>query len=361
MRKLFFKLHLWASLTVSPLLLIFAVTGCFMAFEPELDHLLHANLYHVEQGDQTLSLARISQFVSASFPKDTVNQYNLSTDPDISYQVNTNNRTIYINQYTGRILGTMTGPDFWNKAQNFIHQFHLRLAIQDKHNTGGIIMSWAAVVMLFILPSGLVLWWRQKRISIRKTSKGRQAWFDFHSMVGVLAFLFILAPTITGVIIGFENTTTPLLYKITGSKPAARPDFKITPDTSKKQLLPDSALRIAANALPGVTPFNINVPGPSDAYMIRCRYREDRTPGGRSMVFIDPYSGKVLFAEGSRTAPAGTRLRTMNRAIHTGDIFGLPSKFLGLFVCIALIAQITSGLRMWWLRKFKKSAPKKDQ
>jgi len=179
-------------------------------------------------------------------------------------------------------------------------------------------------------------------------------------MIGVFAFVFILAPTITGVIMGFEKVTTPLLYRITGSKLTGRPDVKITADSSKKQISPDNALRIAANALPGVTPFNINIPGPTDAYMIRCRYPEDLTPGGRSLVILDPYSGKVLFAEGSRTAPAGTRLKVLTRAIHTGDVFGLPSKFFGLLVCLALIAQITSGLRMWWLRKFKKSMPKTD-
>ncbi|HZX59162.1 MAG TPA: PepSY-associated TM helix domain-containing protein, partial [Mucilaginibacter sp.] len=227
MRKFFFKLHLWASLTVSPLILVFAVTGCFMAFEPELDHLVHANLSYVEPVGKPLSLAAINDIVHKSYPHDTVTTYNLPASADISYQIYTNSQAIYIDQYSGKILGTMAQADFWNKAQNFIHQFHLRLAIQDKHNTGGIIMSWAAVILLLILPSGLVLWWKQKRTTIRKTSKGRQAWFDFHSMIGVFAFLFIMVPTVTGVIMGFENTTTPLLHKITRSKPSERPDFKI--------------------------------------------------------------------------------------------------------------------------------------
>ncbi|HVV54751.1 MAG TPA: PepSY-associated TM helix domain-containing protein, partial [Mucilaginibacter sp.] len=204
MRKFFFKLHLWASLTVSPLLLIFALTGSLMAFEPELDHLLHAKLSYVTPGEHTLSLAQISQSVNRFFPKDTINQYDLSTDPGISYLVGTNNRTIFIDEYSGRILGTMTGPDFWNKAQNFIHQLHLRLAFRDRHDVGGIVMSWAAVIMLLILPSGLVLWWKQKRVTIRKNSKGRQSWFDLHSMVGAFIFLLVLVPAFTGVIMGFE-------------------------------------------------------------------------------------------------------------------------------------------------------------
>lgn len=360
MRKFIFKLHLWASITLSPLILVFAITGCFMAFEPELDHLLHASLSYVQPAGKSLSLTAISDVVHKSYPRDTIAAYNLPASADISYQVYTNTQAIYIDQYSGKILGTMTHTDFWNKAQRTIHQLHLRLGFYDKHDTGKSIMSWVGVAMLFILPSGLILWWKQKQITIRAGSKSRPFWFDLHSMVGVFAFLFIMVSIVTGVIIGFEDTTTPLLYKITGSKPSEQPDIKIVADSTKKELSPDSALLIAINALPGVTPFNINVPGATDTYMIRCRYPEDRTPGGRSMVILDPYSGKVLFAESSRTAPGGSRLRTLNRAIHTGDIFGLPSKFFGLLVCLALIAQITSGLRMWWLRKFKKATSKKD-
>lgn len=352
MRKFIFKLHLWASITASPLLLIFALTGSLMAFEPELDHMLHAKLYYVQQGGHPHSLAQISGSVSQSFPKDTINQYYLSTDPGISYQVSTNNRTIYIDQYTGKVLGTTTGPDFWNKAQDFIHQFHLRLALRDKHDTGGIIMSWAAVVMLLILPSGLVLWWKQKRITVRKNSKGRQAWFDFHSMIGVFLFLLVLVPTLTGVIMGFGNITTPLMYKLTSSKPNEQPDTKIDIPANGQMIPADSAYHIAQRAIPGAAPFDIFAFGAGQAYYIRSRFPEDLTPGGRSTVIINSYTGKVMYAQGSRTAPAGTRLQILTRAIHTGDIFGIPSKFLGLAVCLALALQIFSGLKMWYLRKF---------
>ncbi|MBS1524601.1 MAG: PepSY domain-containing protein [Bacteroidetes bacterium] len=355
MRKFFFQLHLWASITISPMLLIFALTGSLMVFEPELDHLLHAKLSYVTQDDQVLSLAQISQLVTRSFPKDTINQYYLSTDPDISYQVSTNNRTVYIDQYSGRILGTAMGPDFWNKAQDFIHQLHLRLAFRDKHDIGGIIMSWAAVVMLLILPSGLVLWWKKKRITVKKTSKGRQAWFDLHSMIGVMVFLFLLVPVLTGVAMGFGSVTTPLMYKITSSKPNEQPDTKIDIPAGVKVISADSAYHIAQSAIPGAKPFDIFIFGAGQAYYVRCRFPEDLTPGGRSTVIINSYTGKVIYAQGSRTAPAGTRLQILTRAIHTGDVFGMASKLLGLVVCLALALQIFSGLKMWWTRKYGKT------
>jgi uncharacterized iron-regulated membrane protein len=356
MYKFFFRLHLYAAIIICPFLLIFAITGSLMAFEPEIDHLLHAKLSYVEPAGRPISLAAISDKIHSVFPKDTIGSYNLSASPDISWQVYTNNRLVFVNQYTGKILGTMTQQDFWEKAQQQIHQLHLRLAFRNNGDTGKSIMSWAGVILLIILPSGLVLWWKQKRFSVRRKEKPRLVWFDLHSLIGIVVFTFLMIAAFTGVIIGFEDKTGPILYQLTGSKPNEIPDIKITAPANVKQITPDSAIQIASTALPGVIPFSINIPGPTDSYDIRCRYPEDRTPGGRSRVILNPYSGKVLYAEGSRTAPAGTRLKVVNRAIHTGDIFGMFSKIVMSLVSLALGFQVISGLRMWWLRKWGKKA-----
>jgi uncharacterized iron-regulated membrane protein len=354
MYKLFFKLHLYASIIVCPFVLVFAITGTLMAFEPEIDHFLHAKLCYVEPSGKVLSFASIANKIHKAFPRDTIMGYDLSTSPDISYHVYTNSQTIYFDQYSGAILGVMHGPDFWQSTQNNIHQLHLRLALNNRKDIGKSIMNWTGVILLIILPAGLVLWRKQKRMAIRWKEKPRLVWFDWHSLIGVTAFIFITILAFTGVMIGFENQTTPMFYKLTGSKPTSQPDIKITAPVNWKQLSPDSALQIARAALPGASPFDINVPGITEAYDIRCRYPEDRTPGGRSRVMIDSYSGKVLYAEGSRTAPAGTRLKVINRAIHTGDIFGIFSKIIMSLASITLGFQLISGLRMYWLRKWKR-------
>jgi len=66
---------------------------------------------------------------------------------------------------------------------------------------------------------------------------------------------------------------------------------------------------------------------------------------------LNPYSGKVLFAEGSRGAPAGTRLVTANRALHTGDMLGIPGKILVSLASLAVLAQVLTGLTMWLKRR----------
>ena len=85
------------------------------------------------------------------------------------------------------------------------------------------------------------------------------------------------------------------------------------------------------------------------------------TPGGRSRVYIDPYSGRVLQAESSRTTAAGTRLVNLNRALHAGDIFGTPSKAAMSMASLAIVAQLFSGLVMWWKRSRASRRAQKTQ
>jgi uncharacterized iron-regulated membrane protein len=255
-----------------------------------------------------------------------------------------------VNQYTGQLLGVVSaGPDFLS----YVHQLHLRLLIPHERGEGDLgktIMSWAGLAIGILALSGLYLWWPQKRMTLRKESSGRRFWLDLHNMIGIFSLLFLLALSLTGVLIGFERTTTPLLYKVTGSQPSQAPRKFPAPVPGATPIPLEQAIAIAHGALPGATAFFVQIQDAKTPYLVRLRYPEDRTPGGRSRALIDQYTGQVLFAEGSRTAPAGTRMVIANRAIHTGDIFGIPSKIVMSMASLMLVIQAISGIVMWWKR-----------
>lgn len=350
MRKLIFNLHLYLALLASVFVIILGITGSIMAFEPEIDHLLHRKLAYVTPGPQVLSLAEIGAAVARRFPGDPIDAYVLSTSRDLSYQVVLETSgSVYVNQYTGEILGVR--PDQM-EFLDYVHQLHLRLLWrgQGDEGPGKKIMSWAGVVILFLLLSGLYLWWPRKRFRIKSGSTGRLFWFDLHNMVGIFSLVFLLVLAVTGVMIGFERTVNPWFYKITGSQPSQPPRKFPPPPPGAKPISVDRAMEIARSTLPGATPFLINVPEPSVAYRINLRYPEDRTPGGRSRIILDQYTGQVLFAESSRTAPAGARITIANRALHTGDILGIPSKTVLSLASLLLVLQAISGIVMCWKR-----------
>ncbi len=352
MRRLVLKLHLIVATVAGIFIVILGLTGSVMAFETELMHTMHSDLWHVAPGGTALPLVTLGEAATRAVPNSTVSGYSLSTSPDLSYQVAMRGRTVYINQYTGAILGVVSpGPDLLSR----IHQLHLRLLWRDERDRGKTIMSWAGVAAFALTLSGLYLWWPTKRWRIRGGSSTR-TWLDLHHVVGVVSLALLMILAVTGCYIGFDELTVPWTYRVTDTKPALMYAPQAPMHSSadgRRMLTPDEALTIARAGLPGAMPVSVNVPSPAGVYSIAARYPEDRTPGGRSRILIDPYSGQVLAAEGSRSAPLGSRIVTLNRAIHTGDVVGLPSKIVMSLTSLAVVVQAISGLVIWWRKAAK--------
>jgi uncharacterized iron-regulated membrane protein len=82
------------------------------------------------------------------------------------------------------------------------------------------------------------------------------------------------------------------------------------------------------------------------------KYPEDRTPAGRTNLFLDAYTGKVRQLTDARSAPLSFNLtRLWNRQYHTGDIFGWPTQLLALVSSLALLIMAITGPMIWYKRK----------
>jgi uncharacterized iron-regulated membrane protein len=342
LRRTLFNLHMIAGLVAALLVAVLGLTGSIMAFEDEIDHATHPHLFYVEpQGRTALPLTVLRQRLSSSLAGPVV-AFGMGVSPNLSYSLATPAGAVFVNQYTAEVLGTRTAPTWLN----YVHQIHLRLLAGE---TGKTIISWTGVAMVLLTASGLYLWWPVKRVSIKGSAGGRRVWFDVHNATGVISFAFLLVLALTGTIIGFERVTTPLIYSVTGSRPYAG-NVPVTPAPGGQVISPDAAVAIAARALPGAAPILVNVTSGKAPYRVALRYPEDLTPGGRSRVFLNPYTGAVLQAESSRTTAAGTRVVIFNRAVHTGDIFGIPTKVLVSLASLAAVGQVVTGVLMWWKR-----------
>jgi uncharacterized iron-regulated membrane protein len=82
--------------------------------------------------------------------------------------------------------------------------------------------------------------------------------------------------------------------------------------------------------------------------VLAMRFPEDRTPAGRSRVFVDRYTGAILAKVSTRDAQLGTRIDNLKRSLHTGDILGKPTEAIWLLAVIALASQVVTGFLMWW-------------
>ena len=348
MRRALFNLHLYAGLAAAFFILILSLTGSIIAFETEIDHILHWHLSYVRPQGRALSLAEITAIVQKRFPGQRIFGYTVATSPDLSYSVSLPRRELYVNPYTGELLGTRpNGVSLLGR----IHQLHVSMLLVFNPSLGRDILSWSSVAMLFLLLSGIYLWWPYQRFGIQWKGSARRVWFDIHAVVGIFSLVFLLVLTVSGILLGFEAKTVPLFYKMTGSTPSRPPHVDAAPPAAGKRIDPDRALEIARAALPGTTPFAIPIPGPRGAYEIQARYPEDLTPGGRSWVIVDQYTGVVLYAEGSRQSPAGARMVNATRALHTGDMFGMPGKTVMSVASLMAVVEVVSGVIMWWNKR----------
>ena len=271
-----------------------------MAFEPELDHVLHRSLWHVDPQGQPLSLEQLAAKIQTAYPGAAISQFYVSGAPDLAARIVLGGKVLYLNPYTGAVIGQgATAPGLL--AQ--IHQLHLRLNWMSKPALGKSIVSWADIAMLFLLATGVYLWWPLKRFTITWQLSPRRRWLDVHAVTGITVFTFLLLAGLTGAVIGFDDLTQDWLYAITSSQPSRPRPHAVTP-TAAGMISPDRAMAIARDAIPGATPFMLALPArPGGTMSIRSHFPEDLTPGGRSRVEIDPYSGEVVFAEGFAFRP----------------------------------------------------------
>lgn len=344
MRSVLIKLHLVLALVSSVVVCLLGVTGAIMAFEPEIQHWQRRALVDVVPAGEPHSLLDVSDALMRAYPAERITAFALAETPTRAVGAILARGTVYINPYTLQITGLVpSGPDWLTN----VHQWHLRLLV----SWGKPIVKCAGVIMVFLLLSGLYLWWPAKRLGITTGHSSFRTWFDWHNVIGIYTFVFLLVLSLTGVFIGFDSVSVPLAYRLTGSTPIASVPIRQPAIPGAHQLPADRMVEIAKAALPGAAAFMIQMPTPSEAFLVRMRFPEDRTPGGRSRVTINSYSGEVLQVDNSRTAPAGRRIEILNRAIHTGDIFGLPSKVVMAIASAMAPMQLLTGVMMWRRRK----------
>jgi uncharacterized iron-regulated membrane protein len=345
MRKLIFNLHLYGALVAGLFVVIIGVTGSIMAFEDDLERLTHPALYHVEPQGTPMPVADLLKAALKAYPGAKIGSMRLPQDPRDSAAFGVKGRQVFINPYTGAIVGEREGKTFLGN----VHQLHLRLMMTgESAKVGSNIVATATAMLLFLVISGVYLWWPVKRASVNWTASARRIHFDLHNTAGIYSAVFLLVLGITGIAIHYDNELETYLHQRAGTHKIGK-NIPSVPQNGVTPISPDQSLEIARVAMPGTTPSAIAFPAnPKASYLISLHYPEDLTPGGRSWVNIDQFSGKVVNFQDSRTVATGTRAIILNRATHTGDLYGYPTKILMSLSSLMLVIQAITGYYMWW-------------
>jgi uncharacterized iron-regulated membrane protein len=343
MRKIILNLHLFGALIGGIFLIILGGTGGILVFQNDLDRLLNSGLFTAPGDGPVLQLDAIQQSVAKSDPELKPYRFIFPDGPSRPFIAVAGSTQIFINSHTGAIIGKRQMPS----PLQLIRQLHTSLLLGD---TGRPIVQAATWLSLFLIVSGIYLWW-----PLRRTGTGRGLSFYLHLTFGIYFAAFLLVLTLTGLVLAYDDTISPLVFSATHSTPPIW-NAQSTVIEGATPIKAIDAVRIAQDRLPGAKVYALNLPGkPDGCFRVTMKYRDDVEDEGSSWVLIDRYSGAVLFAQDAHASSPGTRIQMANGTLHTGAIFGLPSKVIMSLSSFVLVAQTITGYLIWW-RKLRKPA-----
>jgi uncharacterized iron-regulated membrane protein len=350
-RKLVLQLHLWIGIAAAVLLLLTGASGALLVFETQIDQVLNSKLVRVAPAANTLSLSELKSGLERQYPGGRVLSFDLSDAPDVAYAASLQPASgdaldVAVDQYTGKALGVWDDTRFTRK----LHDFHTHLLAGQ---IGSAIVAWGSVILLFLSISGLILWWRSKIFGVNFRTSGAKFQYDLHSTLGAASSLFLLAFALTGIVVHWEGPARRWangVSDVPGRPPQPKPE---PPAAGTVPLDPSQLLARARAVVPGARATAIGfADNPTTPVLVLMKFPEDHTPAGRTRVFLDAYSGKVLTLVSSRTAPPAVSYVTrVNREIHTGDIGGWPTRILAAVFSLALPLLAITGPLLWWQRR----------
>ena len=355
LRSVALKVHLYLGLVAALFLAILGLTGTVMAFEGDMNHWLHPDLWYVTPGSRVLPENDLISIVQHQFPRARVFAVYFPRAANLVQLMQlTDGTRVYVNPYDGAVLGNQVGLTNSDYALGYVHQIHLRL-VPDPRLTprlavvGKTFVSFVGLALCLMVPTGVILWWRRKSMSVNWKGTWFRVFFDLHQLTGIYAAFFLLIASATGIMIGF-TFMEHVFYGVTLSSPPSPPQsWPSLPVAGASPIMADEVLDIARRAMPDATVAMLVRPLRTvGSYTVMMRVPEETSETVHSSIVIDQFSGKILGLRNFKNESAGYRLIRFNRSIHTGDIFGLPTHILVSLSSFLLVVMVITGVVTWW-------------
>jgi uncharacterized iron-regulated membrane protein len=401
--KVFFRnIHLYLSLAAGIVIMCSCLTGTVLVFEKEINQVLHPERYFVTPAGARLPLAMLTKAALRDIPKGKLSAVMVYTAPDRSVELSITlpekggkgkkndapkekpaagpegkkdgkqkegrkpSTTVFVNPYTGQVLGQFSKKDSFLSTIEMLHRFLLA----GKDSAGNLIVGISTLLFLFILITGVILWWpktmavMRQRIKVKWDGNTKRLVHDLHLVTGFYTSIFLIVIALTGLIMSFKWANTAL-FMVTASKQAEKQE----PAQSKYQtgLQPisiDGAPRSLASQIRTAERYNIRKPADSlGTYSINI-LQKGTFENTSDTYFIDQYSGQINGTEIFGDKSLGQRVRSFVKPVHTGAIYGIPTKIISFIVCMLSLIFPVTGVMMWLNRinkKGKKPGKKRKQ
>jgi uncharacterized iron-regulated membrane protein len=408
------RLHFYAALFAAPFLVILAMTGLVILYTQPLSQALHGSLLTVAPGQATVPLDQQRATAAAQFPKLTVAMVVPPSAPDRSTMVELTDgadlyQDVYLNPYTGEVLGTMVSGDdvigLANRLHGWLAADHPTVSLPSLSHLlnpdnpatveiklGDILLEIAAIWGLVLALTGVFLWWPRSsqkgkpKLAVRWSKGGRLRWRDLHASSGILLSAILAFFVITGM--GWSDYWGAD-WATVAAKATPNDDFQAPASTAVKagsvdrlghripwatrtDVIPasgspadgrpavlslDSVAEIAAaeHMRPGYSILMPTDDTSDPANPVFGTYQLSNPWPGKvedeRVVYLDEFTGRTLGVSDPTSwgfLPRATEWGVQN---HMGTQYGLVSKVLMTFGCLLTVLSVVTGGIMWWRRR----------
>lgn len=379
-RKVIFWCHLVAGVAAGLIILTMCVTGVLLAYERQITYWADTRGYQVQppspaatrQGVETLL-----EGVRAVRPGATA--VTLRADPTAPAEVSFGREgTLFVNPYTGEVLGGgSTGVRSFFRSVTDWHRWLGASGEGTGRSIGRAFTGASNFIFLFIVVSGLYLWWprKWKKHLVRNvtwfrrglTSRARN--FNWHNTIGFWVAIPLFIVVFSGVVISYTWAGN-LVYRVFGETPPAprsapgQPPANSGPqqrggpeqrDAGKPEEVAAGSLdrlwALAEQQQPGWRSISLRLPAATEPTAV---FTIDLGNGGqpqkRSQLTLDVKTGEVVRWEPFSSQTPGRRARSWLRFAHTGEAAGIVGQTIAGLVSAGGAVLVWTGLSLAWRR-----------
>ncbi|MFA9218886.1 MAG: PepSY-associated TM helix domain-containing protein [Sphingomonadaceae bacterium] len=370
-RSLFWRVHFWAALLTSPLVLVALLTGILYIFTPQIEQVLYRHLDRVVPGGAMQSLDRVVAVADASAPMmmrlksvqppaDAGASVLLVYGPDAAAAAAHDGHAamlpkgaqapvaIYIDPYTLRVLGSMAVDD---RFKLWAQRLHSRLLQGEGWRW---LIELAASWMMVMLLTGVYLWWPRgtQRGLPQAGARGRNAWRQWHAFLGVALGLVSLIILLTGLTWSQRaGDQIQRLAEWSGQATQAAPrDYTSTVLTGHVPIGYQRAWELARQQAPQVA-MQLTPPA-GETGVWRIQSIDHSQPGQRFKLMLDSFTGERLYFAGWDSEKTFGKATALGIPFHRGE-FGWWNQALLLVFGLSVLFSLVSG----WVMFFKRRKP----
>lgn len=379
MKKFFRTIHLYLSLIAGLFIVLAAVTGSIMVFEDEINHTFYAERYFVESGGlqkkPITELIKVAENATKGAKASGVKVYNLG-NRTVEISLTSKEKPsflkeqqpkladkkskkpgflVYVNPYTGKIIATVKSGDSFFKKVEMIHRFLL----SKKGGIGNYVMSYSSVFFFFILVTGVILWWPKsnkilkQRLKVKWDGKTKRLVHDLHVVVGFYTSVFLIVIVGAGLIMAFPAINSAI-FKLTKSKIESPKLPKSNFVDGVKPVELTALTQLVEKTAHNWESYNFKLPKDKEDVISVSILEKGALENKANTYYFDQFSGKQLGTLAFADKNLGQRIRSYIKPVHTGELFGLPTKILSFIISLLTITFPITGVIMW-LNRLKKT------